>query len=198
MSCVRYKIMLLFCYLKKIYQLISLCYIIKEDFGKISVSVNVTHPWALFWYSPGGGGQKFPWKPWTVCITHPYARITIGTSQPCSKYANRYTIRFWVFTVITTCYLKNGVHIFQAHYMQFRQCSYASAQMCWHKENHYKYHCMVKNSHYISLSISLVKMFKEKLRSLVRSIFCHMHYKLFLREYAEHIISASCKEGFNK
>jgi len=48
--------MLLFCYLKKIYQLISLCYIIKEDFGKISVSVNVTHPWALFWYSPGGGG----------------------------------------------------------------------------------------------------------------------------------------------
>jgi len=34
------------------------------------------------------------------------------------------------FTVITTCCQKDGVHIFQAQYLQFRQYSYASAQMC--------------------------------------------------------------------
>jgi len=123
MSCVRYKSKLLFCYLKKRHQLISLCYIIKEDFRKTSVSDNVAHPWALFWYSPGVA--KISMKVLNS-ITHPYTRITMRTSQPCSKNANRYTIRFRIFTVITTHYLKNGVHIFQAHYMQFRQCSYAS------------------------------------------------------------------------
>ena len=48
MSWVRYKSKLLFCYLIKIYQPISLCYIKEEDLGKIRVSVNVTHAWALF------------------------------------------------------------------------------------------------------------------------------------------------------
>jgi len=62
MSCVRHKHKLLFCYLKKIYQLIRLCYILKEDLGKISVSVNVP---ILGHYSgilleEGGGVQKFP------------------------------------------------------------------------------------------------------------------------------------------
>jgi hypothetical protein len=90
----------------------------KDDFGKISVSVNVTHPRALFLYSPGGGGD-ISMKALNR-ITHPYARIAMGTSQPGSKNANKYTISFRIFTVITTCYIKNGVHIFQAHYMQFR------------------------------------------------------------------------------
>lgn len=62
------------------------------------------------------------------------------------------------FTVITTCYLKNGVHIFQAHYLQCRQCSYAFAQMCWHKANHCKYHCMVKNY----FSLHFIKYFLSK------------------------------------
>ena len=125
---VRYKSKLLLCCLKKIHQLISLCCITEEDLGKISVSFNVTLPWALFWHSPGGGGPKISMKTLNS-ITHPYARIirwfkydqdylcvrlyksvpvifeppcTMGTSQPCSKKANRYTIRFRIFTVITT------------------------------------------------------------------------------------------------